>query len=89
LIFGASSGITTCAGMPRARAAYASAAPWLPDECVTTPRAAMSAGRPNTALHAPRALNAPIFCRFSHLNQSRAPAIASSERLVSTGVRCT
>jgi hypothetical protein len=39
LTFGALSGITTCAGMPRCCAAYASAAPWLPDECVTTPRA--------------------------------------------------
>src|SRR6266581_4392143 len=34
---GAVSGITTNAGIPRRAAAYATAAPWLPDECVTTP----------------------------------------------------
>ena len=27
-----------CAGMPRNCAARATAAPWLPDECVATPR---------------------------------------------------
>ena len=34
---GAVSGITTNAGIPRRAAAYATAAPWLPDEWVTTP----------------------------------------------------
>jgi hypothetical protein len=67
LTAGAFDGITTHAGMPRARAAYAIAAPWLPDECVTTPRAALGASSENTALQAPRALNAPTFCRCSHL----------------------
>ena len=86
---GAFSGITTHAGMPRRRAAYASAAPWLPDEWVTTPRAAMSGASAKTALVAPRALKAPIFCRFSHLKKSRAPASPSSDDEASTGVRCT
>ena len=31
------SGMTTTHGMPSRRAAYATAWPWLPDECVTTP----------------------------------------------------
>jgi hypothetical protein len=43
----------------------------------------------NTALHAPRALKAPTFCRFSHLRNSVAPRIASSECDVKTGVTCT
>ena len=75
--FGAFSGITTHAAMPRCRAAYASAAPWLPDECVTTPRRASASVSENTALVAPRALNAPTFWKFSHLKKSRAPASAS------------
>src|SRR6185369_1322720 len=83
------SGITTHAGMPRRAAAHATAAPWLPDECVTTPRRASALSSENTALHAPRALNAPTFCRFSHLKNSVASATTSSDRLVSTGVRCT
>ena len=45
----------------RAGAARARAAAWLPDEWVTTPRAASAAVRENTALAAPRALKAPIF----------------------------
>ncbi len=89
LIAGAFSGITTCAGMPRRDAAYASAAPWLPDECVTTPRAASAADNENTALVAPRALNAPTFCRFSHLKYSTAPAASSSDAECMTGVRWT
>ena len=42
LIAGASRGTTTWAGMPRTRAASAIAVPWLPDDCVTTPRAALA-----------------------------------------------
>src|ERR1700680_2191603 len=80
-------GITIHAGMPRERAAQASAAPWLPEECVTTPRFASSAESESTALHAPRALNAGTLCRFSHLKKSLAPAASSSEPLESTGVR--
>src|ERR1700694_232652 len=80
-------GITIHAGMPRKRAAQASAAPWLPEECVTTPRFASSAESESTALHAPRALNAATLCRFSHLKKSLEPAAPSSEPLESTGVR--
>ena len=42
-------------------AARANAVPWLPDECVATPRFAIISSSANTALVAPRALNAPIF----------------------------
>src|SRR5207245_5462933 len=65
----------------------ASAAAWLPVECVTTPRAASSSLSENTAFVAPRILNDPVFWKLSHLKKSRAPAIASSEVEVSTGVR--
>src|SRR6187200_1263900 len=41
------------------------------------------------ALKETRILKAPIRCRFSHLNTSSATAMASSEVLVITGVRCT
>jgi hypothetical protein len=83
---GALDGITMCAGMPRSRAASASAAAWLPEECVATPRRASSSESDATALQAPRNLNAPTFCRFSHLKNTRAPARSSTLRLVRTGV---
>src|SRR5438876_8057470 len=75
--------------MPRRVAAYASAAPWLPEEWVITPCFASSAVRQNTAFAAPRALKAPIFWKFSHLKKSCAPVSASSVLEVSTGVRST
>src|SRR5581483_2534400 len=40
------------------------------------------------ALYAPRNLNAPPRCRFSHLKKSSPPAFASAVREVITGVRC-
>src|SRR5262249_33461659 len=75
-------------GMPRIRAASASACAWLPELCVTTPRAAASSDSAKTALHAPRNLNAPTFCKFSHLKNSDRPASRSSVAHVITGVRC-
>ena len=74
-------------GTPRSRAARASAAPWLPDECVATPRAASAGERDCTALHAPRNLNAPTRWKFSHLKKSFTPDSASREEAVRTGVR--
>src|SRR4051812_6625899 len=75
------------AGMPRSFAARARAAAWFPDECVATPRLAVSSSSEKTALAAPRALNAPTFWKFSHLKNNDAPLAASSSALVSTGVR--
>src|SRR4249919_2315167 len=74
--------------MPRVRAASASAAPWLPEECVTTPRSATASDSAHTALQAPRNLNAPTRCSCSHLKCSSQPASASSERDRCTGVTC-
>ena len=66
------------AWIPRIRAASASAWAWLPEEWVATPREASSSESESTALHAPRNLNAPTFCRFSHLKNRLAPVISSS-----------
>ena len=78
--------MTTYAGMPRNFAASASAAAWLPDECVTTPLAATASDNDRTALVAPRNLNAPARWKFSHLKNSSAPASAARLLLVSTCV---
>ena len=83
------SGITTVHGALRLAAANATAAPWLPDECVMTPRAHSSSLSEKTAFVAPRALKAPIFCRFSHLKKIDAPSSRSSVAEVMTGVRWT
>src|SRR5271156_3825132 len=79
--------MTIHAGTPRQPAAHATAAPWLPLEGVTMPRAASSSLSEKIALVAPRILNEPVFCRFSHLKKIRAPTIASREAEVRTGVR--
>ena len=80
-------GTTMIARRPDSAAARASAAPWLPDECVAT--VPTSFGSRATAFVAPRILKEPARCRFSHLKTSSTPSNASSVRLVSTGVRCT
>ena len=81
--------MTTVAATPRTRAAAATAWPWLPEEWVTTPRSAWAEESCSTKLVAPRILNAPTFCRFSHLKNNRAPLASSTYELVNTGVRCT
>lgn len=67
---GVFSGTTTCASIPRSLAARATAMPWLPLDCVTTPLAASSSLRLKIALVAPRILKLPVFCRLSHLKCS-------------------
>ena len=80
-------GMTMYAGMPRRAAARDRAAAWLPEECVTTPCRASSSDKENTALQAPRDLNAPASCRFSHFRYSSAPNVSSSLATRTTGVR--
>jgi len=75
------------AGMPRRRAASASAWAWLPEEWVATPRRASASDSENTALAAPRNLKAPTFWKFSHLKNSSAPTRAERLAQVRTGVR--
>ena len=83
---GASTGMNTSHGTPRALAAWASAQAWLPALPPVTPRAHPS---PSAAslFRAPRILNEPVRCRFSALS-----ATTPSRRWVSvsdgsTGVR--
>ena len=69
LRWGALSGMTMCASTPNARAAYATAWAWLPEEWARMPRALTSGSRRATAFTAPRILKAPIGCSdsgFSH-----------------------
>src|SRR5437762_2499563 len=54
-----------------------------------TPRFFSSAESERILLVAPRALNAPARCRFSHLKKTSQPATSLKDREVITGVRCT
>src|SRR5262249_22882757 len=65
------SGTTTTAGTPSTAAAYATARPWFPLECVTTPRSRCSAGNALIAAKAPRSLKDPVGCRDSGLTSRR------------------
>jgi len=51
------------------------------------PRAASFSVRERIAFDAPRILNEPVFCRFSHLKKSCAPVMAFKDADVRTGVR--
>src|SRR5258707_7749172 len=84
---GAFFGMTIHAGTPRHAAAQATAAPWLPLDCVTIPFATCFSVRERIAFEAPRILNEPVLCRFSHLKKSWALVIAFKEAEVRTGVR--
>src|SRR5260221_10835197 len=84
---GAFFGITIQAGPPRHAAAQATAAPWLPLDWVTIPRASSFSVRERIAFEAPRILKEPVFCRFSHLKKSCAPVMAFKDADVRTGVR--
>src|SRR5690606_28244606 len=84
---GASPGITIVAGIPRRLAASETAIAWLPEEKATTPRRRWSGESCDKVLKAPRNLNAPPCCRFSHLKKTWAARRASSAALLSTGVR--
>src|SRR6266852_4223361 len=84
---GAFFGMTIQAGTPRQAAAQATAAPWLPLDCVTIPFDASFSVSDRIAFEAPRILKEPVFCKFSHLKNSCAPAIAFREAEVKIGVR--
>src|SRR5260370_28544305 len=85
---GAFFGMTIQAGTPRHAAAQATAAPWLPLDWVTMPRATSLSVRERIALEAPRILKEPVFCRFSHLKNSCAPVMAFRDADARMGVRC-
>ena len=59
----------------------------MPEEWVTTPRAAVSSSRDQTALLAPRNLKEPVRWKFSHLKYREEPRASSRLPEVRTGVR--
>jgi hypothetical protein len=78
------SGITITAGRPNLEAAYATPCAWFPADAATTPRALPWTER--TLKRAPRTLKAPVFCRFSYLRKTLAPASLEKVALSLTGV---
>src|SRR3954470_9237407 len=82
---GASTGMKTSHGTPRARAAWASAQAWLPALPPVTPRAHES---PSAAslFSAPRILNEPVRWRFSAFSATSPPARCVRVSDGSTGV---
>jgi hypothetical protein len=85
LAIGASAGMNTSHGTPRARAANASACAWLPAEPHTTPFA-HALPRASSLARTPRSLNDPVRCRDSALRTTSAPVISDSVADGSTGV---
>jgi hypothetical protein len=81
------SGMTMVAGMPRRRAARATPWAWLPEENATTPHWRCDSSSWSSAFIAPRILNEPARCRFSHLRRTSTPILSESEALASSGVR--
>src|SRR5258708_18058253 len=84
---GAFLGTTIQAGARLQAAGQATAAPWLPVDWVTIPRATSFSVRERIAFEAPRILKEPVFCRFSHLKKSCAPVMAFKDVEVKIGVR--
>ena len=85
----ASTGMYTTASMPSICAASATPCAWLPALAATTPRAFSSSGIRDRRVYAPRILNEPARCRFSHLRTTGAPATSDIARNGCTGVRVT
>jgi len=79
--------MTIVAAAPTCFAAIAVACAWFPEEKATTPARSAASGSPRIRFAAPRILNAPPRCRFSHLKNTRVPARASNPAEVITGVR--
>ena len=83
------SGMTIVAGMPRSLAARATPWAWFPEEKATTPRRRWSSSSCRSAFIAPRILNDPARCRFSHFRRTSTPILSERERLERRGVRWT
>ena len=78
--------MNTVAAMPSACAARATPCAWLPALAATTPRARCSASNRAILVYAPRILNEPVRCRFSHLNQTGPAHSSDSAREPAIGV---
>ena len=59
----------------------------MPALAATTPRARWSASSRAMRLYAPRGLNDPVRCRFSHLSRTSWPVRSDRMREATTGVR--
>src|SRR3954463_3757676 len=81
--------MNTVARAPSSRAASATPWAWLPALAATTPRARSASLRRAIRVYAPRILNEPVRCRFSHLSQTGPPTRSASARECSCGVRRT
>ncbi len=79
-------GMNTVALVSSSWAASATPWAWLPALAATTPAARSSAVSRAILVYAPRILNDPVRCRFSHLRWTGPPAAAASTRLCSSGV---
>ena len=77
---GARSGITTVAEAPSSPAAKATPCAWLPALAATTPRARSASDSRAILVYAPRTLNDPVRCRFSHFRKTGPPACSESTR---------
>src|SRR5215207_1314587 len=86
---GAPVGMKTVAEQPSSRAASATPCAWLPALAATTPRARSSLESRAIRTYAPRILNDPARCRFSHLSQAGPLTFAASGRHSSRGVTRT
>src|SRR5262245_4195787 len=78
--------MTTVAAQPRWPAANATPWAWLPALAATTPRARSASESREILLKAPRTLNEPVRCRFSHFRKTGPAKASESTREWSTGV---
>src|SRR5881628_2836332 len=76
-------------GIRSASRPYATAAPWFPDDAVTTPPALCPGVIDRSLFIAPRSLNEPVIWRFSIFRNTRARPVPPSARDPSTGVSRT
>src|SRR5215218_6890625 len=83
---GALVGMNTVDEMPNSWAARATPCAWLPALAATTPRAFSCAESRHIRVYAPRILNEPARCRFSHLRCTGPPTRSDNARLYSSGV---
>src|SRR6516165_8522633 len=78
--------MTTVAAQPSRPAANATPWAWLPALAATTPRARSASDSLAILAYAPRTLNDPVRCRFSHLRYTGPETVSDSTRECSMGV---
>lgn len=83
---GAPTGMKTVARTPSSAEASATPCAWFPALAATTPAARSTGDSPAIRTYAPRSLNEPVRCRFSHLKWTGAPTSSDRWRLPSIAV---